>query len=580
MSGKKRQSSGAVKTIPGFCVLVLLLCPPLHADTFTYSGDSASTVLAEGSQHALLTGNARVDTQDLRITADSIELFGKDFIYAQCHGNVRVVDAKRGLDLTSQELFYDRDQKIARIRGNAVMADLKNEMVVKGGFIEDRDLEKITIVQIGVRIFKKDIDVQGGIREVLAGQENPRALRACPGFPKGVTCTRRRGSRSISILRTSVSRETCKARSRPNEGAGEGRRPRRSDASASAPTAAPGRRASQAAPAAAWSADPSPPAGPRARLDTAATSPPASGPAPRHDERASRWPVTGPFFWRGWQRAYGRSQAVRDVTFTMESGEVVGLLGPNGAGKTTVFYMVVGFIKPTSGRIWLNGKDVSGLPMYKRARMGVSYLPQEPSVFRKLSVEDNIDAIIETRQQPHRARRNSSVLDQLLDDLGIAHLRKQKAYTLSGGERRRTEIARSLAIEPKFLLLDEPFRGHRPHHRLRAQGHRPGAVHPRHRGAHHRPQRARHPADHPPLPHHQPGGDPGERLARGAPGERAGPKDLPGPRVPDIGLPRYGSARVRARPEGRTRSASTPYSAELGGRRFEETAGALGMIST
>ena len=135
----------------------MLLCPPLRADTFTYSGDSASTVLAEGSQHALLTGNARVDTQDLRITADSIELFGKDFIYAQCHGNVHVVDAKRGLDLSSQELFYDRNRKIARIKGNAVMADLKNEMVVKGGFIEDRDLDKITIVQIGVRIFKKDI---------------------------------------------------------------------------------------------------------------------------------------------------------------------------------------------------------------------------------------------------------------------------------------------------------------------------------------------------------------------------------------------------------------------------------------
>jgi lipopolysaccharide export system protein LptA len=157
MSGKKRQNSGAGRTIPAVCALILLLCNPLHADTFTYSGDSASTVLAEGNQHALLTGNARVDTQDLRITADSIELFGKDFVYAQCHGNVRVVDAKRGLDLTSQELFYDRNQKIARIKGNAVMADLKNEMVVKGGFIEDRDLEKITIVQIGVRIFKKDI---------------------------------------------------------------------------------------------------------------------------------------------------------------------------------------------------------------------------------------------------------------------------------------------------------------------------------------------------------------------------------------------------------------------------------------
>ena len=156
MSGKKKTSSGSGKSLFGLCAFILL-CFPVHADTFTYSGDRATTILAEGSQHALLTGNARVDTQDLRITADSIELFGKDFIYAQCHGNVRVVDAKRGLDLTSQELFYDRNQKIARIKGNAVMADLKNEMVVKGGFIEDRDLEKITIVQIGVRIFKKDI---------------------------------------------------------------------------------------------------------------------------------------------------------------------------------------------------------------------------------------------------------------------------------------------------------------------------------------------------------------------------------------------------------------------------------------
>ena len=166
----------------------------------------------------------------------------------------------------------------------------------------------------------------------------------------------------------------------------------------------------------------------------------------------------GTLFLEGLAKSYGRTPAVRGVTFSMESGEVVGLLGPNGAGKTTVFYMVVGFIRPTSGRIWLNGRDVSGLPMYKRARMGVSYLPQEPSVFRKLSVEDNIGAILETRRAfSHKERHR--LLDQLLDDLGIAHLRKQKAYTLSGGERRRTEIARSLAIEPKFLLLDEPFAG-------------------------------------------------------------------------------------------------------------------------
>jgi lipopolysaccharide export system ATP-binding protein len=160
----------------------------------------------------------------------------------------------------------------------------------------------------------------------------------------------------------------------------------------------------------------------------------------------------------GLAKNFGRKQAVREVTFSMACGEVVGLLGPNGAGKTTVFYMVVGFIRPSSGKIYLDGKDISGLPMFRRARMGISYLPQEPSVFRKLTVEDNIAAILETRARlSHKEKRHR--LEELLDELGIRHLRRQKAYTLSGGERRRTEIARSLAIEPKFLLLDEPFAG-------------------------------------------------------------------------------------------------------------------------
>ena len=138
-------------------VLFVGVAALLPAETFSFSGDSTTMSLAEGGQHALLTGHGRVESQDLRITADRIELFGKDFIYAQCHGNVRVVDARRGLDLSSQDLFYDRERKVARVRGNATMADVKNEMVVKGGFIEDRDTEQITLVQIGVRIFKKDI---------------------------------------------------------------------------------------------------------------------------------------------------------------------------------------------------------------------------------------------------------------------------------------------------------------------------------------------------------------------------------------------------------------------------------------
>jgi len=141
------------------CVVLLLAAQSLAADTqtFTYSGDSMSTVLAEGNQQALLSGHARVDTEDLRITADQILLFGKDFVYAQANGNVHVVDTKRGLDLRSQSLFYDRDKKISRVTGDAVMADVKNELVVKGGFIEDNDTEKLTIVQIGVRVLKKDI---------------------------------------------------------------------------------------------------------------------------------------------------------------------------------------------------------------------------------------------------------------------------------------------------------------------------------------------------------------------------------------------------------------------------------------
>ncbi len=161
---------------------------------------------------------------------------------------------------------------------------------------------------------------------------------------------------------------------------------------------------------------------------------------------------------QGLRKFYGKKCAVEDVSFSMGMGEVTGLLGPNGAGKTTVFYMIVGFIPPTAGRVILDGKEISGLPMYRRARLGISYLPQEPSVFRRLTVESNILAVLETRPDLSKAERYLR-LDSLLDEFGIREIRKQPAFTLSGGERRRTEIARALAIEPKFLLLDEPFAG-------------------------------------------------------------------------------------------------------------------------
>lgn len=159
----------------------------------------------------------------------------------------------------------------------------------------------------------------------------------------------------------------------------------------------------------------------------------------------------------GLVKSYHNRRVVDGVSFEVKPGEIVGLLGPNGAGKTTSFYMVVGLIKADGGRIFLGGEELSKLPMYKRARKGIGYLPQEPSVFRKLTVEDNIKAILETlKLTPEESKRR---LEQLLDELGLKHLRKAKAYTLSGGERRRVEIARALSITPKFMLLDEPFAG-------------------------------------------------------------------------------------------------------------------------
>jgi lipopolysaccharide export system ATP-binding protein len=156
-------------------------------------------------------------------------------------------------------------------------------------------------------------------------------------------------------------------------------------------------------------------------------------------------------------KKYGGRRVVNDISLYVEPGEIVGLLGPNGAGKTTTFYMVVGETQPNDGRIFLNGVDVTRLPHFMRARKGISYLAQEPSVFRKLTVEENLLCILQTLNISAAERRER--LRKLLQELGILHLAKHKAYTLSGGERRRAEIARCLAISPSFILLDEPFAG-------------------------------------------------------------------------------------------------------------------------
>ena len=158
------------------------------------------------------------------------------------------------------------------------------------------------------------------------------------------------------------------------------------------------------------------------------------------------------------KKTYGKRNVVKDISFEMQGGQIIGLLGPNGAGKTTTFYMIVGFITNNGGSISLNGIDITNEPMYKRARLGISYIPQEPSIFRKLSVEDNIRLVVESRPNTDPKKRDA-IVQGLLRSFGLTYLAKQKGYTLSGGERRRTEIARCLATSPRFLLLDEPFAG-------------------------------------------------------------------------------------------------------------------------
>ncbi len=159
----------------------------------------------------------------------------------------------------------------------------------------------------------------------------------------------------------------------------------------------------------------------------------------------------------GLVKIYKKRTVVSDVSINVTQGEVVGLLGPNGAGKTTTFYMIVGMIKPNDGKVFLQENEITDEPMYKRAKMGIGYLPQEASVFRRLSVEDNIMAVLEMMNLTKQQRKEKT--DKLLEELSISHLRKNLGFQLSGGERRRTEIARALATDPKFILLDEPFAG-------------------------------------------------------------------------------------------------------------------------
>jgi lipopolysaccharide export system ATP-binding protein len=187
-----------------------------------------------------------------------------------------------------------------------------------------------------------------------------------------------------------------------------------------------------------------------------AEGPRVEGPERSPAEEESKALITG-LVTKGLIKAYHHRLVVNDVSINIKEGEVVGLLGPNGAGKTTTFYIVVGLIRPNGGWVYIDGKEITRLPMYRRARLGIGYLSQEASIFRKMTVKENILSILQTLQLSNKERQ--SRLEELLNELSISHLANKKAYTLSGGERRRVEITRALVIRPRFLLLDEPFAG-------------------------------------------------------------------------------------------------------------------------
>ena len=202
-----------------------------------------------------------------------------------------------------------------------------------------------------------------------------------------------------------------------------------------------------------------PPAGDLAPADSVAGDPaPAEAePVEGMVRRALTIPGNSVFRAEGLTKIYSGRKVVNDVAIQVQQGEIVGLLGPNGAGKTTTFYMMVGLIKPDRGKVFLDDRNLTRTPMFRRARLGLGYLAQEPSIFRKLTVEQNVMAILETTRVPRRERKER--VERLLEELSIAHLKKSKAYALSGGERRRLEITRALVQQPKFMLLDEPFAG-------------------------------------------------------------------------------------------------------------------------
>ena len=476
-----RPRTGRRSLFAGAALLVAAALAVADTDRFSFSADRMETVLAAGRERTVLTGNAVLTSDDTEIFAERIEVYGEDLSFALSRGGVRVVQAEEGIELTSETVFYDRRDGIVRIQGDALLIDHVNEMVIEGGFLEHWEERDETSIQIGVRIMSDDLVARAqfvhydrteqtlslsGLPVVTWKGDEYRATRIFVDLDEDRIVL----SGAVSGQITTSDEDSAKEQTAANAQDSPEPRAPAGDATGSDANGTAREERQEDAPGADEAATAGEPGGSgwrgrrlrrrrragagRRRATRCGTEPVSA--APRSSSDAGSAGAT--LAVEGLTKRYGRKYAARDVTFSMGGGEVVGLLGPNGAGKTTAFYLIVGFMRPTAGRIYLDGDDITRLPMFRRARAGISYLPQEPSVFRKLTVEQNLLAVLETqRGLPRRNRRRRC--DRILHELGLEDLRRQRAYTLSGGERRRTEIARALAMNPKFLLLDEPFAG-------------------------------------------------------------------------------------------------------------------------
>lgn len=401
-------------------IIFALVPAMIFCEEITFTADFMSGTAGSKTDTTTLEGNATVQTSSMNISADAIELSGEDFRFITATGTVSGSITESQMDFTCGKLKYDRQTKVAQLEDAVHLVDVANEVTADAQIIEYNQNSETAVMQIEITLTQKD-NVCTSAFAIYKKSEQKLEMSGNPKIQQGTDSFR---AQEIT-LNLETQEITLDGRVKGTVSDSKPAKTETDTESAESETA------------------------------SQAENPPSESEISSQTENSQKIHTLKV---NSLYKSFGRKKVVQGVDFQMHTGEVLGLLGPNGAGKTTSFYMIVGFYQPTSGEIFLDDERITDLPMYKRARLGISYLPQEPSVFRKLTVEENIWSILETRQDLTRAEKRQR-LEELIEEFSIGRIRKQPAFTLSGGERRRTEIARSLAIEPKFLLLDEPFAG-------------------------------------------------------------------------------------------------------------------------